>query len=170
MSNSSSSFTKEDENKAESDVSSRPTSEFHGGPNKTASNDHPEQVREIDDERKPDQTTSTASSENPNTNPCLDLLKTSNQGLDIINFDTGNFTTPTSSDHKIPSPKHCPPAPRKPWSIQPPPAHLRKRKGSPSSDIPFRDLDLFFIDQKLQEESANSHKVKKPRTHDDNKD
>ncbi|KAL1549506.1 hypothetical protein AAHA92_17604 [Salvia divinorum] len=78
--------------------------------------------------------------------------------------DDGGFKTPTSSDHRIPPIKQCPPAPMKP---RPPPLRL-KRKAPSSSQPP--EIESIFRSIANDQDDAQQHKIKQARTDEINTD
>ncbi|XP_022865257.1 cyclin-dependent protein kinase inhibitor SMR3-like [Olea europaea var. sylvestris] len=81
---------------------------------------------------------------------------------EVEEYDKG-FKTPTSSDHKIPVVKQCPPAPRKTRSST-------KRKLSPSRIRRRLQLDVSAEIESMfppRPRDDNEHKIKKARSNDD---
>ncbi|XP_022865278.1 cyclin-dependent protein kinase inhibitor SMR10-like [Olea europaea var. sylvestris] len=81
---------------------------------------------------------------------------------EVEEYDEG-FKTPTSSDHKIPVVKQCPPAPRKTRSST-------KRKLSPSRIRRRLQLDVSAEIESMfppRPRDDNEHKIKKARSNDD---
>uniref|UniRef100_A0A5B6YW82 Cyclin-dependent protein kinase inhibitor SMR3-like n=1 Tax=Davidia involucrata TaxID=16924 RepID=A0A5B6YW82_DAVIN len=126
MSNSEFFLVKEDKQEIEFEVSSRPTLEFPDGFQVTASNNDPELQKHQQEEKCEVNTESSKE------------LKTPLLGEIEVADDDDGFTTPTSSDHKIPVIKQCPPAPQKLRPQQ----STTKRKSPPKLRPNILQLDL----------------------------
>ncbi|XP_010558321.1 PREDICTED: cyclin-dependent protein kinase inhibitor SMR3-like [Tarenaya hassleriana] len=70
----------------------------------------------------------------------------------------GGCKTPTSSGHKIPAMRKCPPAPRKPKPNRPVKRKLTSEKGNRVPIDLSREIELFFEDM--------DRRIKKSRRHE----
>ncbi|KAK8600204.1 hypothetical protein V6N13_059984 [Hibiscus sabdariffa] len=94
------------------DIMKRPTLDFHQTtPTPSSSSYSPTKVEE-EEEEEGETNVASARKESQEKNKQLD------------DDDDDGFKTPTSLEHKIPEPKQCPPAPRRPRPL--------KRKASPT--------------------------------------
>ncbi|XP_022143885.1 cyclin-dependent protein kinase inhibitor SMR2-like [Momordica charantia] len=87
---------------------------------------------------------------------------------DSISADDDGFRTPTSSDHKIPVIKQCPPAPRRPKPIS-----CRSRRSSPRLASGVRRGFRVYISDEIVESifsSSFAHQKMKKARRDDHED